>query len=715
MARCLVATRATIAIVLVATSPTAARAQQSVTQQAAERRATGAVQPTCAPARTALVLAGGGAKGAAHIGVIKVLDSLGIHPDMVIGTSIGSIVGALYASGYTGAEIDSLSTAFPIGSLFKPYRPRLPPLIGVGLRPFTVWESLGDQLTMQNGALYEGDVLALMNAMLLRGNLMAHGDFDRLPIPYRAIATDLATRELVVLDKGDLAQAVRASFAIPLVFTPVRMNGRLLIDGGIALNVPISVARRMGAERVIVSRLDNSSQSPKGTGSTLGTASLLIDFLFRQPIDSLRESDVMVSTPTGQFAALDFAPARIASLVQLGHDQAAAVLRDAACRPPASPAPAVAALPPLVGTIMPTSTYPEDAVPEAVTLRIETKGPLNADSLRLGVQRASYSDPFQGVWLNPIDEDSTHLAFRPTFIDRPERSVGVGVDYVSSVGAHLWTGIIDRRLGESRAEGTALIELSEVRQEVTLGVRRTKRVRGFTTHPTVRASIAREQVRFFGKDRETLPGHEVDEGRVLFGFERALSWGGRYRWGLESHTWKPKGEALLNAVGAHGQFWWLRGNGSPIVTVEGDVNSRYERFLITANTERHFKRRWTFIPSVRFGFGSNLPEQEMFTLGGYNAFPGFKVFEARGTVENSTSLLFKYHLAGPISLTTENVSGAIFDADSVRGARTLPSGKFVDGNRYGVEVETPLGPVRLEVGHNTTGRQQATFSIGSWH
>jgi NTE family protein len=696
-------------------SPFGIAATQSVAQQSVARRDPSTPQPMCTPARTALVLAGGGAKGAAHIGVIKVLDSLGIHPDMVIGTSIGSIVGALYASGYSGHEIDSLSTAYPIGSLFKSYRPRLPPLIGVGLRPFTVWESWGEQLTMQNGTLYEGDVVSLMNAMLLRGNLLARGNFDSLPVPYRAIATDLATRELVVLKQGDLTQAVRASFAIPLVFTPVRIDGRLLIDGGIALNVPIAVAREMGAERVIVSRLDNSTQAPKGTGSTLGTASLLIDFLFRQPIDSLRESDLMVSTQTGQFAALDFAPARIASLVQLGHDRAAAVLREAACRPPASPAPLVPPLPPLVGTIMPTSTVPDDALPEAITLQIEAQGPLNADSLRRGLQRASYSDPFQGVWLNPTTEDSMHVSFRPAFIDRPERSVGVGLDYVTSLGAHLWTGVIDRRLGTSQVEGTALVELSEIRQELTLGARRTTRLLGFVTHPTARVSIAREQVRFYGADHEQLAGREVDEARVLLGFERALSWGGRYRWGAQSHIWKNKDEPLVNAIGAHGQFWWLRQNGSPIVTVEADVNSRYQRALFTANMIRHFKKRWTFIPSVRFGAGNNLPAQETFSLGGFNAFPGYKVFEARGTLENSTSLLLKYRLAGPVSLTSETVGGAIFDADSVRSAGTLPVERFVDGNRWGLEVETLLGPVRLEVGHNTTGRQQATLSIGSWH
>ena len=129
---------------------------------------------------------------------------------------------------------------------------------------------------------------------------------------------------------------------------------------------------------------------------------------------------------------------------------------------------------------------------------------------------------------------------------------------------------------------------------------------------------------------------------------------------------------------------------------------------------RHFWKRWTWIPSVRVGFGNDLPAQETFSLGGYNGFPGYKVFEARGTVENSTSMLLKYHLTGPLSLTAESVGGAIFDADTVRGALTLPVDKFVDGNRYGIEVETPIGPMRLDIGHNTTGRQQATISIGTW-
>jgi len=174
----------------------------------------------------------------------------------------------------------------------------------------------------------------------------------------------------------------------------------------------------------------------------------------------------------------------------------------------------------------------------------------------------------------------------------------------------------------------------------------------------------------------------------------------------------------------------LRQDGSPIVTVDADINTRYERVQFTANTVRHWKRL-TIIPTLRIGVGHDLPNQETFFWGGYNSFPGLKVFEVRGTIDNTGSLLLKYKLAGSLSLTFENVGGAIVDEDSVRADRQqlpyicLPGeetcaqsakvrGRHADGNRYGLELETLLGPIRVDIGHNTNGRQQATFTIGTW-
>src|SRR3954454_19373171 len=206
---------------------------------------------SCPSPPTALVLSGGGAKGLAHIGVLRILDSLGIRPDMVVGSSMGAIIGALYASGYTGREIDSLARSLPISDLFRTYQPRGPRSWGP-VQPLLLWEQGQRGFNLQSALVAETAVNALVNAAMLRGNLLARGNFDSLPIPFRAVATDLAHRETVVLKSGDLAQAVRASAAVPLLFAPERRDGRFLTDGGLSANIPVAVARAEGAERVIV-------------------------------------------------------------------------------------------------------------------------------------------------------------------------------------------------------------------------------------------------------------------------------------------------------------------------------------------------------------------------------------------------------------------------------------------------------------------------------
>ena len=118
---------------------------------------------TCRPARTALVLSGGGAKGLAHIGVLRVLDSLGIRPDLVVGSSMGAIIGGMYASGYSGREIDSLARALPLADLFRTYQPRAPRSLGL-IQPLVVWEQGARRFTLQSASVGEAEVNALVNA-----------------------------------------------------------------------------------------------------------------------------------------------------------------------------------------------------------------------------------------------------------------------------------------------------------------------------------------------------------------------------------------------------------------------------------------------------------------------------------------------------------------------------------------------------------------------
>src|SRR5258708_5639500 len=219
---------------------------------AAAQPACSSVLPASQGATIGLVLSGGGALGLVHIGVLRVLDSLGVRPTLVVGTSMGSLVGALYASGLTGRQIDSIARQLPLDRLFRRYAPI--PLLNAGdysspariLSPAFIVNERAGEFRLQSPVAREAEINALFNRLLLSANIDAGGNFDSLPRRFRAVATDMATRKPVVLSNGDLAEAVRASAAIPLVFAPVRQNGRTLVDGGLSANVPLNITRAVG-------------------------------------------------------------------------------------------------------------------------------------------------------------------------------------------------------------------------------------------------------------------------------------------------------------------------------------------------------------------------------------------------------------------------------------------------------------------------------------
>ena len=175
------------------------------------------------------------------------------------------------------------------------------------LQPLVVWEQGERRFNLQSAAVGETEVNALVNAAMLRGNLLARGNFDSLPIPFRAVAADLADRSAVVLATGDLARAVRASFAIPLVLCPESLNGRILADGGLAANIPIAVARAAGARAGHRLRRHRASW-PTHSTSTLPSPwpTGCWDFCFEQPGDTLGPGDILVRPAVEGFTGLNF-------------------------------------------------------------------------------------------------------------------------------------------------------------------------------------------------------------------------------------------------------------------------------------------------------------------------------------------------------------------------------------------------------------------------
>ncbi len=202
--------------------------------------------------RIGLALSGGGARGLAHIGVLKVLDEAGVRVHCISGTSMGSVVGSLYAIGYTGAEIESLLTNLDWNALLYDLRER--PLLTMLQKQLDGRYTFS--LPVANGSIaLPAGIIPGQNMELLISRLTAPAhhirDFSALPAGFVCIATDISTGEAVPLTRGDLGDAVRASAALPLAFTPVTRDRRLLVDGGLVRNFPVDEARALGADFVI--------------------------------------------------------------------------------------------------------------------------------------------------------------------------------------------------------------------------------------------------------------------------------------------------------------------------------------------------------------------------------------------------------------------------------------------------------------------------------
>ncbi len=293
-------------------------------------------QPPLGRPRIGLVLGGGGARGAAHVGVLKVLEEMNIPVDVIAGTSMGSIVGGLYAMGMSPAEIQREMLAMDWRDLFQDEPPREDRSFrrkrDDDMYTFKAKPGLKDSGITMPMAFIRGQKLDLqLNRLTLPVSEI--NDFDRLPIPYRAVGTDIETGEAVVLASGSMARAIRASMAVPAAFDPVEIDGRLLVDGGLAANVPVRVARAMGAQVFIVVDVGSGLAKREAIKSGLDVTSQLSSFLFTltsvQDLRSLTARDVLIKPPLGDIGGGSFE--RVGEAMPIG-EQAARELREELAR-----------------------------------------------------------------------------------------------------------------------------------------------------------------------------------------------------------------------------------------------------------------------------------------------------------------------------------------------------------------------------------------------
>ena len=275
--------------------------------------------------KVGLVLSGGGAKGMAHIGAIKIIEEAGIPIDYVVGTSMGSIIGGLYAIGYTSHQLDSLVRVQDWNSLLSDRVPRSDKnmeeretdekyVISVPFSKISIKEVTGGLIKGQN--IYN---------MFSELTLGYHDsiDFNHLPIPYACVAEDIVTGNEFDFHSGTLSTAMRASMAIPGVFTPVRMDKMVLVDGGTINNYPVDVAKAMGADIIIgvdvQSNLKPSDQL-ESTGDILGQ---LINLMGQDKYKkNLKETDIYIKVDVEGYSAASFTKSAIDTLIHRGEKAA---------------------------------------------------------------------------------------------------------------------------------------------------------------------------------------------------------------------------------------------------------------------------------------------------------------------------------------------------------------------------------------------------------
>ncbi|WP_434707959.1 patatin-like phospholipase family protein [Pseudomonas sp. R1-1] len=261
-----------------------------------------------------LVLSGGAARGLAHIGVLKALEEQGIKIDAIAGTSMGAVVGGLYASGYKVDELEKLALSIDWQAALSDAPPREDV-------PFRRKQDDRDFLVKQKLSFRDDGSLGLplgviqgQNLALLLESLLAHTsdtrDFDKLPIPFRAVATDIANGEKVVFRKGHLPQVIRASMSIPAVFAPVELDGRLLVDGGMTDNIPLDVARQMGVDVAIVVDIGTPLRNRKQLTTVVDVLNQSITLMTRsnseEQLAALKSTDVLIQPALAAYGVTDF-------------------------------------------------------------------------------------------------------------------------------------------------------------------------------------------------------------------------------------------------------------------------------------------------------------------------------------------------------------------------------------------------------------------------
>jgi NTE family protein len=690
------------------------------------------------PVRIALALGGGGARGIAHVGALRALEEAGLPVDAIAANSMGAVVGSIFATGRSSRDLEGAVRSMDWASLFdgRPDRGTLPiarrqdrygTLAGVSFD----WK----HVRLPGGLVAEHRVNRFLIQNLASASYMAGGDFDRLLIPFRAVATDLADGGLVVLSRGDLARAVRASMSIPLAFPPVEWGERRLVDGMVVDNLPVDVARRWTPAVLVAVDVSSPALEPSEYESALGVASQVNDLLMhRRNRDFGAPADVLVRPGLGRHSTTDYSS--IDDLIRAGYEAA----RDAipqireklAAAGVVDTAPRLQrpAGPPLEGAAI-------RQVAVRGNLRLEDRFILRSFNIPAGppyemekglraFDRVSASGLIERAWMEfePVG-DGVAVVLRVT--EAPPNRVEAAVGYSEWEKTRAAIRVIEQNalvLGEqlellvagSDAEAVARLSLSD---DWLLVGGLDYRLTGYA---------ARDKPRFFDPE-----GNEVNRANFeRSGVELALRsplkrWLelegglrlGRVRTRPQAGIDLPEATDSVRAVFGSAAYdtlddlqWPEQGERLGVVAEWSPAGlgptHEYWKLDVQGRLGRRLGPRTTLQLDARLGLsGRDLPTYDRFRLGGVELVPGYRHEELQGAQALAGAASVRCRVLGELRLLARAGAGNVFER-----TRDLRLVGLRWGVAFGAMFPTRVGPLSAELAVHDGGGALASVALG---
>jgi NTE family protein len=700
-----------------------------------------------------LVLSGGGARGGAHLGVIKALEELRVPIDVVAGTSIGAAIGGLYASGMTVDELEAFVAGIDWDAAFLNTTPRRlksfrrkreDDLFLLQQRP-----GIDEKGISLPTGVVQGQVIdTIMSRVTLP--VAAVDDFDKLAIPFRAVAGDLETGEAVVLGTGNLARAIRASMAVPAVLTPIELDGRLLVDGGIAMNLPVEVAQGMGAERIIAIDISDKLKSREEIRSVVDVTGQLTTLLMAQGMAKqfarLAEADILLTPEFAEeFSSVSFG--RLAETIDTGYqwtmERSELFLpyqlspEDYAAHKAARLDPRAKELPTIDFVRITDSTPLAESVIEARIQDVEIGQPLDFDQLERSLNRVYGLGIYQNVRYaivedagqQGIDLDFTERSWGPNYVQ-------LGLRYSSASDEEARFGIsasfLKTGLNDLGGEWRATFLLGEdpgflgdwyqplgpkaltfINPAIDFG---TRLINVFENEELVAEARLRTATLEFGAGRELMDWAEIRGGfrvgagntRLRIGDPPAVPYDKFHRGEVFARFSVDTVDAIsFPREGTYASVEW-RSSNSSVLGAEDD----FDQVLVSAAHAWTWGRQ-TLLSTLRYDatISGQAPVFGLFRLGGFRDLSGLNSGEISG--QNVTRLGASYYRRiGDLALFPAfvGVSAEVGNAWERRSDISLE--RSIWGGSVWAGVDTPAGPVFLAYGKAEGGEHAFYVFLG---